>query len=34
MTTSTSLPTSGAMIDVEGVSKSFGETDAFVSVKL
>ena len=25
---------SGAMIDVEGVSKSFGETEAFVSVKL
>ena len=34
MTTSTSFPTSGAMIDVEGVSKSFGGTEAFVSVKL
>jgi hypothetical protein len=34
MTTSTIFPTSGAMIDVEGVSKSFGETEAFVSVKL
>ena len=34
MTTSTSFPTSGAMINVEGVSKSFGETEAFVSVKL
>jgi hypothetical protein len=25
MTTSTSFPASGAMIDVEGVSKSFGD---------
>jgi hypothetical protein len=29
MTTSTSFPTSGAMIDVEGVSKSLGETRGF-----
>jgi ABC-2 type transport system ATP-binding protein len=34
MTTSTYSPSRGAMIDVEGVSKSFGETKALVGVDM
>jgi ABC-2 type transport system ATP-binding protein len=34
MTTTTSLPSTGAMIDIEGVSKSFGKTKALLGVDM